>query len=184
MSDTKATARILGAAGIIVLAGLVAYHNSFGGAFVLDDQQAIVENASLRHLWPIWSPLHATTLNATVNGRPLLNLSLALNYAVSGLQPWSYHAANLLIHLLAGLALFGVARRTLERGGAGRAALPAAGAIALLWTVHPLQTEAVTYVVQRAESLMGLCYLLTLYCFIRYAEGARRAGWGGLCALC
>jgi len=183
MSDTKATARILGAAGIIALAAIFAYHNSRGGAFVLDDQQAIVENASLRHLWPIWAPLHATTLNSTANGRPLLNFSLALNYAVSGVLPWSYHAANLLIHLLAGLALFGLARRTLERCGQGKNALLWAWAIALLWTVHPLQTEAVTYVVQRAESLMGLCYLLTLYCFSRYADAARRPFWGWLCAL-
>jgi len=171
MGDTKASSRIRWAEGIIALAGAVAYHNSFAGAFVLDDGQAIVENASLRHLWPIWAPLHATTLNSTANGRPMLNLSLALNYAVSGVRPWSYHAANLLIHLLAGLTLFGIARRTLERRGAGQSALLCAFAIGLLWTVHPLQTESVTYVVQRAESLMGLFYLLTLYCFIRGVEG-------------
>ena len=51
--------------------------------------------------------------------------------------------------------------------------------MALLWTLHPLQTEAVTYVVQRAESLMGLLYLLTLYCFIRGTESdANRADSG------
>jgi tetratricopeptide (TPR) repeat protein len=183
MSETKATARIWGTGGIVALAAIVAYWNSRGGAFVLDDQQAILENASLRHLWPIWAPLHATTLNATVNGRPLLNLSLAVNYALGGLRPGGYHAANLLIHLLAGLVLFGLARRTLRRGGAGSRALLGAGAIALLWTVHPLQTEAVTYVVQRAESLMALCYLLTLYCFARYGEDETRRGWAWLCAL-
>jgi tetratricopeptide (TPR) repeat protein len=51
--------------------------------------------------------------------------------------------------------------------------------VALLWTVHPLQTEAVTYVVQRTESLMGLCYLLTLYCFIRGAESQEANGASG-----
>jgi tetratricopeptide (TPR) repeat protein len=183
MSDTKATARILAAGGIIALAAVLAYFNSFGGAFVLDDQQAIVENASLRHLWPIWAPLHATTLNSTANGRPLLNLSLALNYAISGVRPGSYHAGNLLIHLLAGLVLFGLARRTLERSGLGPRALVPAGIIALLWTVHPLQTEAVTYVVQRAESLMALFYLLTLYCFVRRADEGGRPAWGWLCVL-
>ena len=76
---------------------------------------------------------------------------------------WGYHAANLLIHLLAGLTLFGIIRRTpgLRAGSA------VAFAVALLWTIHPLQTEAVTYTVQRAESLMGLFYLLTLYGFVR-----------------
>jgi len=50
------------------------------------------------------------------------------------------------------------------------AALYLAGAIALLWMLHPLQTESVTYIIQRAESLMGLFYLLTLYCAIRFSS--------------
>ena len=183
MSDTKATARILAAGGLIALAAVLAYANSLGGAFVLDDQQAIVENASLRHLWPLWAPLHATTLNSTANGRPLLNLSLALNYALSGVRPGSYHAGNLLIHLWVGLVLFGLARRTLQRTRGGRDALLPAAALALLWTVHPLQTEAVTYVVQRAESLMGLCYLLTLYAFARRVEETGRPLWSWVCVL-
>jgi tetratricopeptide (TPR) repeat protein len=99
----------------------------------------------------------------TVSGRPVLNLSLALNHALSGYSPWSYHAVNLLIHILAGLALFGIVRRTLRQT---RVAL----AVALIWVVHPLATSAVTYIVQRAESLMALFYLLTLYCFIRCSE--------------
>ena len=181
MSDLKASGRIRWMAGSIAGAAILAYGNSWNGAFVLDDQQAILENASLRHLWPIWGPLHATTLNSTANGRPLLNLSLALNTAVSGAQPWSYHAANLLIHVLAGLVLFGLARRTLVRCGFGENAAIPAWAIALLWTVHPLQTEAVTYVVQRAESLMGLFYLLTLYCFVRQADEEHQPAWGWLC---
>ena len=49
--------------------------------------------------------------------------------------------------------------------------------IAIVWTVHPLQTESVTYTIQRAESLMGLCYLLTLYCMLRGAASAHRGRW-------
>ena len=119
-----------------------------------------------------------------MEGRPLLNFSLALSYALSGIRPWGYHVMNLAIHLGAGLALFGIVRRTLLRGkeaaGAGRA-LFLGMAIALLWTVHPLQTESVTYVIQRAESLMGLCYLLTLYGFIRAtAGGSLDRGWAAV----
>src|SRR6185369_8786768 len=105
----------------------------------------------------------------TVSGRPLVNLSLALNYAISGSNVWSYHALNILIHLAAGLVLFGLVRRTLSTFNF-QASTASACAVALLWTLHPLQTESVTYVVQRAESLMGLCYLLTLYGFIRGTE--------------
>ena len=106
-----------------------------------------------------------------VSGRPVLNLSFAINYAISGTAVWSYHALNLLIHVLAGLALFGIVRRTLSSAFL-------AFAITLLWVVHPLQTESVTYLSQRAESLMGLFYLLTLYFFIRGVLAGDRAGAG------
>jgi tetratricopeptide (TPR) repeat protein len=187
------------APALIALAALAAYANSFSGPFVLDDVSSIAGNPSLRHLWPLTGPLSPPSgLGLTVEGRPMLNLSLALNYAISGLNPWSYHALNLLIHILAGLTLFGIMRRTLERVGTGSppvrraaeskadkdglAAGPylAAFAVALLWTLHPLQTESVTYVIQRAESLMGLFYLLALYCFIRGAYFRAPFVWLGL----
>ena len=160
---------------LIVLAAFAAYANSFSGPFILDDVSSIAGNPSIRHLWPPSGPLSPPAgFGLTVEGRPLLNLSLAFNYALSGLHPWSYHALNLLIHLLAGLALFGVIRRTLARvNGMASDATTAALAVALFWTVHPLQTESVTYIAQRSESLMGLFYLLTLYGFIRLTAGAK-----------
>jgi protein O-mannosyl-transferase len=114
-------------------------------------------------------------------GRPVVNLSLALNYALGGSNVWGYHALNLAIHIiLAGLTLFGVVRRTLLRPALRERFSPSAARLALvvavLWTAHPLQTEAVTYVSQRCESLMGLFYLLTLYCFVRGAD-SQRCGW-------
>jgi len=81
------------------------------------------------------------------------------------------------------LVLLGLVRRTLVRPGLreryGSTALPLAFAVALLWTLHPLQTESVTYTVQRTESLMGLFYLLTLYCFARSVESPRPGLWRG-----
>jgi protein O-mannosyl-transferase len=165
------------AAVCLVAAVLAAYHHSFSGPFIFDDGPAILGNPTIRHLstpLTVLSPPHAR--GQTVGGRPLVNLSLALNYALGGEDVRGYHAFNLLVHLLATLVLFGLARRTLLqpalRGRFGSAATGLAFAIALLWAVHPLQTEAVTYVIQRAESLMGLFYLLTIYCFVRAAESA------------
>lgn len=164
------------AVAALILAAVIVYANSFSGPFIFDDLPSIPENTTIRHLATAFSP---PAHGETVTGRPVLNLSFALNYALSGDRPWSYHALNLLIHVLAGLTLFGVVRRTLARrteaaarpaGGIARDATPVALAVALLWLVHPLQTESVTYLVQRAESLVGLFYLLTLYCFIRGAE--------------
>jgi len=159
------------AAGLIVLAVVAAYGNSFAGVFVYDDLKSIAENQTIRQLWPIGEVLSPPRGGETVSGRPLLNLSLAVNYAISGLQIWSYHAANLLIHIAAALLLFGILRRTFLLPALqqrfGQAATWLALAAAVLWALHPLQTESVTYVAQRAESLMGLFYLLTLYCVIR-----------------
>ena len=155
---------------VVVAGGLAAYLSSFGGAFILDDQHAIVENEYVRRLWPITEAMSAPP-QSSVSGRPLAALTLAVNHAMGGLNPWGYHALNLTFHLLSGLLLFGLVRRTLSFGRLreryGRPAPLLAMVIALLWVVHPLQTETVTYVIQRSELLMGFFYLLTLYCAIR-----------------
>jgi len=162
---------------LIVLAGLLTYRNSFAGAFVLDDGPAIVDNPNIRRLWPLTSALSAPP-EVTVAGRPAVSLTLAINYAWTQLDPWSYHAVNLAIHIAAAMVLFGIARRTLRRVASLRDwSTGLAGAMALIWLVHPIQTGSVTYIVQRAESLMGLCYLLTLYCAIRASESRRPTAW-------
>jgi Flp pilus assembly protein TadD len=172
---------ILLAGGIVVLAALAAYANSFSGALIWDDKSAIADSLSIRHLGSALFP----PPDATTGGRPLLNFTFALNYALGGLDVRGYHVFNLLIHALAGLTLFGIVRRTLTSRLAvrrseilnlrfeileGTPPTVLALAVAVIWVVHPLQTEAVAYLSQRAESLMGLFYLLTLYCFVRGAE--------------
>ena len=222
---------------LILAAGVWAYSTSFRGVFVLDDVRAVVRNPTIRSLWPLTAALAPPT-GSTMAGRPVANLSFAVNHALapdapvagpgaedgSGgpgpLGPAPYHAGNLVIHLLAALALFGVVRRTLlspsihflddplhlglraERSSFTRSArentqpdlrveaqsqprtsrFGAASSwlalvIALVWVVHPVQTAAVTYVVQRVESLMGLFYLLTVYCAIRASTGSRTRWW-------
>jgi Flp pilus assembly protein TadD len=171
---------MLFAGGVIALAALAAYHNSFSVPFVFDDSLAITANPTIRRLWPVWPALSPPD-HLSVGGRPMANLTLALNYAWGGTDVRGYHAVNLAIHILAGLTLLGVVRRTL-RFHWGRAQpdenswLPAFF-VALLWTVHPLQTEAVTYVIQRTESLMGLFFLLTLYGFIRAVDSPKPWFW-------
>lgn len=175
--------RAIRLAGVgLVLAVLAAYHNSLGGPFVFDDLPAIVANPSIRQLWPI-SGVLAPALDGglTVSGRPLVNLSLALNYAWGGEAVAGYHAFNLLIHVCAGLLLFGLVRRTLLQpvpaARFGPVALPLACGVAALWLLHPLQTAAVTYIVQRAEVLVGFCYMLTLYAFVRASGSTRPGPW-------
>jgi len=167
-AESAAGARVLPIACAIVAAGLIAYFNSFFGQFVYDDAY-IVSNAE--RLWPptqMWSDASA-----------VLWATFSVNYVLGGLNPVGYHAVNLAIHIAASLVLFGVLRRTLLLGRFGgrfdRSAAILAGSISLLWVVHPLNTQAVTYVIQRRESLMGLMYLLTLYAAVRafHSRGAR-----------
>ncbi len=176
-SSPQADWRVFALGAVLAAAAVAAYSGTFAVPLVFDDHPSIALNGSLRHLGTAFSP----PVNTTVGGRPILNLSLAANYAFGGLAVGGYHAVNLAIHILAGLTLLGIVRRTLAARGQRSATLIAFSA-ALLWTLHPLQTESVTYIIQRAESLMGLFYLLTLYFFIRGAEAATpgRSPWFAL----
>lgn len=164
---------LAGALGLGVAVALV-YSNTFAVPFLFDDEGSVVANKSIHNWRTAFFP--PGDKGDTVSGRPLLNVSLALNYAISGLHVWSYHLVNMLIHMASGLALFGLVRRTLAGKGAAGAGWSGGDAFfcaltaAALWLLHPLQTASVTYIVQRAESLMGMLYLLTLYCFARATE--------------
>lgn len=161
---------------IVVLAGAVVYANSLDAEFVYDDRHWIEDEPDIRSFDRIPSLVSGAA-------RPIWKLSFAANYAVGGLDVFGYHLVNGAIHLLAGITLLGVSRRTLRRKSLPRPIRESADgialSIALLWTVHPLQTQAVTYVVQRCESGMGLCLLTTLYASIRGfdAEGWRSRLW-------
>ncbi len=157
-----------------MLAGLLVYLNGMDGVLLLDDIRNIEEDQRIRQLWPL-SDLLTTR-------RPVWKLSLAVNYAFGQTSVRGYHAVNIAIHLLATAVLFGLVRRTLLRQPAGYLSQPAtaswlAFATALLWVVHPLNTQSVTYITQRSESMTGLFYLLTMYCVLRGTESGRRRVW-------
>jgi tetratricopeptide (TPR) repeat protein len=179
--------RIRGLAAFLVAAGLIVYGNSLWGVFIFDDQNSILGNPQIRRLWPLWNAFSAPA-NTPVAGRPVVALSLAVNYAFGGLDVRGYHAWNVGVHILCALVLFGIIRRTLGRSPLrerfGSAADGIAAACALIWMVHPLQTEAVNYVTQRTESTMALFYLLTLYAAIRALDAGRPASWHGVAVLC
>jgi len=120
---------------------------------------------------------------APTGRRPLANLSLALDYAWSGLDPTAFRITNLVLHALSAAVLAALVRRTLRLpyfgADAARAAWPLALAVVTVWAVHPLVTETVVYVTQRTELLAALGYLLTLWAAVRHwtaaTPDARRA---------
>ena len=166
----------------LVALTVLAWANAFSCAFIFDDKTMIVGNPRLHHLWPPWQAV-------TVPTRWLVDLTFALNHAFGGFNPADFHLTNLLIHLVAGLLLYGVIRRTLETSPVCAGFEPRSAGLAFLvsaaWLVHPVQTESVTYVVQRAEALMGLLFLSVFYAFIRSLTAPRPVRWRGLAwALC
>jgi protein O-mannosyl-transferase len=154
----------------VVLLGAAAYANSLGGPFVLDDLGSIRDNPHVRVLWPPWSWLSLDP-QSSFSGRPLVTLSMALCYAAAELHVHPYHEVNLALHLVNGVLLLALVRSVLGSGWA------LAGA--LLWTLHPLDTDAVDYLTQRTELLLGTFYLATLLCAAR----ERRAAAVVCCAL-
>lgn len=166
------------AVGLAVIV-LLAYGNSLSNPFLLDDQTSITNNLQIRTLWPLSTPLSPPD-ESPVTGRPVVNLTFAVNYALGGLDVRGYHLGNLAAHVLAVLVLLAFVRRILLLPDlapvfGGRATVLAA-ACALIWGLHPLHTEIVNYVSQRTTALMGLFYLLTLYCSLR-AVSATTRGW-------
>ena len=156
---------------VLFTAGLGLYWHTLSAPFIFDDAVAIVDNASIREVSPAALRPPPDTPTA---GRPVVNATLAFNYALGGLDVTGYHALNIAIHVCCALLLYGIVRRTLAKialssFSAAEKELRGlfAFAAALLWLVHPLQTECVSYVTQRTESIMALFFLLTLYAAIR-----------------
>ncbi len=195
MGDRGRRAGRIGAAIALVVATIAAYAPAMRAPFELDDLTSIPGNPSIRRLWPLAVPL-SPPANTTVAGRPVVNVSLALNYAVNQwlrvdqrLDPFGpnktvgFHLTNVLLHLVCGMLLFGVIRRTLRRESWSGNADGTAALVTAIWLLHPLQSEAVAYAVQRTELLVSACYLGTLYSSIRAwdATGDRaRAAWKAL----
>ena len=91
--------------GVVVLAGILVYANSLSAPFIFDDEATIVENTSIRDLRSadVWVP----SREAPTAGRPLVNVSFAINYALGGLNVVGYHVLNITLHIVCALLIFG-----------------------------------------------------------------------------
>jgi hypothetical protein len=176
------------AAANAALLGIVLYVPTLQSPLVYDDLIEIVGNTSIRSLTPILSVLRAYP------SRPLTNLSYAVDFAVGGINPLAYHVTNVLLHGVNVALVFFLTRMLVLRArGAAAVGTPSAIGIPLmvaaLFAVHPVQTEAVTYVSGRAEVLSATFFLVTLLCLGRAVavSGWSRVGWiavGGVAFVC
>ncbi len=144
------------------------YWPGLPGVFLLDDRPAIAENPGVQGTASIWNVISNSS-------RPVADLSFRFNSQITGLTPSGLRAGNILIHLMCGMCLyfiillaFKVWRQSRQLPGTSEDVDRAVALVAAtLFIVHPIQTAAVTYVVQRHESLMALWFLLGLYCVLR-----------------
>ncbi len=183
------------AAGVLV-AAFVIFGPALTAPFDFDDGPAIVTNTTIRRLWPPTALLHAP-VGTPVSGRPIVNYSFAIDYAVNrwlGIaqtpspaaphETIGFHVANVLLHALTALLLLALIRRTMRLGRIPDAwrslADPIALTVVALWLVHPIQSEAVDYVTQRTELLVSLFYVATLYAALRAAAAGV---WWSVCAV-
>jgi len=158
----------------VAAAAFLIYSNSLRSAFQFDDIPVVLKNPHIRSLDPgaLWNAF---------NTRFLVGLSLAANYAAGGLEPFGYHLYNVAVHAAASVAVFFLVLLTLRTPAmaaspaAARAAACAAAA-ALFFAAHPVQTQAVNYVWQRAASMAALAYVASLACYAKARMGEGK-GW-------
>jgi tetratricopeptide (TPR) repeat protein len=161
----------------VLVATVAAYHNSLNGALIFDDISSVLRNQSIRSLSAAFFPSDSSALG----GRSVANLTFFANYALHGFDVAGYHIFNIAIHYLNALIILAIVQKTLNsrrlKDRFGSASLQLATATAVLWVVHPLQTNTVNYISQRTELLMGFFYLFTLYSFIQGTRSKASAFW-------
>jgi protein O-mannosyl-transferase len=160
---------------VVLAAGGAVYANSFSIPFLFDDHFEILRNPDVKAI--------EAPLSYLARPRGVPTLSLALNYRWGGTDVGGYHLLNLAVHLAACMVAYALVLTTLRLprfgGRYARREHVLAALTALVFAVHPLQTMAVSYIVQRAESIAALFYLLSVLLFARgeVASGAARAAF-------
>jgi len=157
--------------GIIVL---IVYSNTLHAPFLFDDRPYILDDPAIRMTELSWESIKTAAFESVPKRRYLSNISFALNHYAGAYNEIGYHLVNLVIHILNGVLLFFLVNTTLSRLNLkpGSKALEqispvtVAFAASLLWLVFPVNTGAVTYIVQRMASLAALFYILSIWLYV------------------
>ncbi|HBR16186.1 MAG: hypothetical protein A3G39_09745 [Deltaproteobacteria bacterium RIFCSPLOWO2_12_FULL_43_16] len=149
---------------LIAISSLIVYSNTFHASFHFDDTPQIVENYSIRNL--------SNWFDIVRGQRGIAMLTFAINYAIGGLNVAGYHIVNLAIHITNGILVYFLIFLTLGTIDLGTdfksdKAKKIAVFTALLFAVHPIQTQAVTYIVQRMEALASMFMLIGILFFVK-----------------
>jgi Flp pilus assembly protein TadD len=155
---------------LLVVVGILVYSNTFNVPFYFDDLPNVSENRNIHISEVSASSLLDAWRNSPNRARPVANISFALNYYFHQDAVMGYHVVNLLIHITTGILLFLLVSLTLSLASTEEAASRhrlIAFSSTLLWLVHPLQTQSVTYIVQRMNSMAAMFFILALLLYVR-----------------
>ena len=151
--------------GVIAAFVLIAYANTFNASFHFDDNPAIIENAGIRHA------TMDNIMGFLKGNRFVVYLSIMLNYQLGGLDVTGYHIFNIGVHIINSIFFYLLVLWTLSLpqfgDQYGHRARRMALFAALLFGIHPIQTESVTYIISRTELLATCFYLATFLIFIK-----------------
>lgn len=163
---------------ILVVLTVAAYANSLHGKFVFDDQQIVLQNSGLLNIHTL-----SDALAIGQSWRQLLFFTYGLNYYLSGLDTFSYHVINLVLHIINVLLVYGIILAAIRSDVRARFAAFAGAAV---FAVHPLFSAAVSYIAGRSSELCGTFYFGSILLFFKgldSIERKRRLMFFGLCGL-
>ena len=170
-------------AALVIAVGLVIYANTLQVPFIFDDTGNLVENPLIIDLANFFDPARYHRYFGGLTSRYFGYLTFALNYRLHGYDVTGYHLVNIAIHIISALLVYRLVSLTFRAcrlsgpcdsaAASGRESFVALLA-ALLFVAHPIQTQAVTYIVQRFASLAALFYLLSVTCYLQARLLCRR----------
>jgi tetratricopeptide (TPR) repeat protein len=161
---------------IIAALGFIVYSNTFNVPFVFDDEPNISQNQMIRDISNIPSMFAGT--KGPFASRPLLHATAAINYHFGGFDTRGYHLVNLVLHLLNGILLYLLITATGKyKGYPEKETALTALFSSVLFMVHPVQTEAVTYIVSRSMLFATTFYLLGMILFLKAITSENRKGF-------
>ena len=188
-ADLRAFRHLACVASIALLAVMI-YINTTDSPFTFDDRHNITENHRIRVREPELTKFMEAAFRSPTSTRPVANASFALNYLFGRYEVWGYHIVNIAIHAINGVLVYALMVVTMERTRRrNRATDPSHGLpsirmalfAALLFTLHPIQTQSVAYVVQRMTAMAVMFYLAAMLLYIAgrraQATGRRWALW-------
>ncbi|RJP75750.1 MAG: tetratricopeptide repeat protein [Desulfobacteraceae bacterium] len=152
----------------MILLVVAIYSNTFHVPFLFDDEDNILLNTRIRLTQLSWNNLFDAAFKGHLSNRPVAKISFALNYYLGGYHVFGYHFINLLIHIISGIFLYHfivITGKILPNPLMVSRIIPFFATA--IWLVHPIQTQSVTYIVQRMNSMASLFYIISLFLYAK-----------------